>query len=575
MGNASGVESGTPADPPKENARPGADGLVEDPEVLAHPRFPQMFPVLTEAEVERVRRFGSLCHYTKGELLYRVGSRCPGMFLLLSGKVRILGRDGLGRERIIHIYTKRGEFTSDITQLASKPAVVDAEVIEDVEAVLLRPDELSAMAISEAEIGEKVMRAMILRRAVAMERGHGAVLVGSPGDAQLLALQNFLRRNGFPNMAVDASQDTDALALLERLTPQPDDFPLVVCPDGTVLRNPDTGQLASCLGLIPEFDPKHVYDVAIVGAGPAGLAAAVYAASEGLSTAALDCRAPGGQAGTSARIENYLGFPTGITGLDLASRAFIQAQKFGAHLGIPCEVKALHCDKYPHVVELADGQRIAARSVVIATGAEYRQPEVDGLERFERAGIYYWATPIEARLCRKEPVILVGGGNSAGQAVVFLASHAEHVHMFIRGASLAHSMSRYLIERITALPNVTVHSRVELRALEGTVRLERVHYRGAGGIEGSMTTHHLFVFIGASPNTGWLKECCVSLDDKGFVLTGNEVAGAAGPTLSFQTSIKGVFAIGDVRSGSTKRVASAVGEGAGVVAQIHRFLEEG
>ncbi|MFC0398836.1 FAD-dependent oxidoreductase [Paraburkholderia rhizosphaerae] len=546
--------------------------IVEDPSVRDHPRHAQMFPVLTDAEVERVSRFGSLRRFAAGELLYRAGNPCPGMFLLLSGKVRIVGRDGLGHERIIYTYTHRGDFTSDVTQLSNKPAVVDAHVIEDVEAVLLRADEISNMMISEADIGEKIMRALILRRVLVIERGHGVVLVGSSSDARLLALQNFLRRNVFPNMTLDANVDAEAIALLERLMPQPDDLPLVVCPDGTVLRNPDEGQLASCLGLVPDFDPNHVYDVAIVGAGPAGLAAAVYAASEGLSVAALDCRAPGGQAGTSSRIENYLGFPTGITGHALAGRAFVQAQKFGAHIGIPCEVTALYCDKQPPVIELADGRRITARAVVIASGAEYRRPAVDGLERFERSSLYYWATPIEARLCRKEPVLLVGGGNSAGQAIVFLASHAEHVHVLLRGASLSNSMSHYLTERVTSLPNVTVHTRIELTALEGDARLERVHYRGAGGIEGSMTTHHLFVFIGAEPNTRWLKPCGVQLDSKGFVLTGTDLAEAGVPTMPLQTSVEGVFAIGDVRAGSTKRVASAVGEGAAVVAQIHSLL---
>jgi thioredoxin reductase (NADPH) len=416
------------------------------------------------------------------------------------------------------------------------------------------------------------MRALILRRVLVIERGHGVVFVGVSGNSRLLALQNFLRRNAFPNMTLDAELDAEAVALLARLTPQPDDFPLVVCPDGTVLRNPDEGQLASCLGLIPEFDPTHVYDVAIVGAGPAGLATAVYAASEGLSVAALDCRAPGGQAGTSSRIENYLGFPTGITGQALAGRAFVQAQKFGAHIGIPCEVTALYCDKQPPVIQFADGRRITARTVVISSGAEYRRPDVAGLERFERGGVYYWATPIEARLCRKEPVLLVGGGNSAGQAAVFLASHAEHVHMFIRGSSLTHSMSHYLTERIAALSNVTVHTRIELTALDGDARLERVHYRGAGGIEGSMTAHHLFLFIGAEPNTGWLKNCGVALDSKGFVLTGPDAPAEHALPLLLQTSVDSIFAIGDVRSGSTKRVASAVGEGAAVVAEIHRFL---
>ncbi|MEZ2306992.1 FAD-dependent oxidoreductase [Paraburkholderia sp. RCC_158] len=559
----------------ENTSRVDDEALADDPAVRDHPRYNQMFPVLSAAEIDSIRRFGSVSRYVKGDLLYRAGSRCPGIFVVLSGKVRIVGRDGLGHERVIHTYTKRGEFTSDVTQLSSKLAVVDAHVLEDVEAVLVRPAELSAMMVSEADLGEKIMRALILRRVLVIERGQGVVLVGSSRHPQLAALQNFLRRNAFPNMTLDSEQDAEAIALLERLTPQPDDFPLIFCPDGTVLRNPDEGQLASCLGLIPEFDPTHVYDVTIVGAGPAGLAAAVYAASEGLSVAALDCRAPGGQAGTSARIENYLGFPTGISGQALAGRALVQAQKFGAHIGIPCEVSALHCDRQPLVVELIGGRRITTRTVVIASGAEYRRPSVENLSRFERSGVYYWATPIEARLCRKESVVLMGGGNSAGQAAVFLAGHAEHVHMFIRGATLARSMSHYLADRVASLANLTLHTRMELTALDGNARLERVHYRGAGGIEGSMTAHHLFVFIGAEPNTGWLDQCAVSLDSSGFILTGADLEEAGASTMPLQTNIEGVFAIGDVRSGSTKRVASAVGEGAAVVGQIHRFLAAG
>ncbi|CAN7643724.1 FAD-dependent oxidoreductase [Paraburkholderia sp. SIMBA_054] len=573
MSNESIPGGATPFPRPAEGETRSDDDTVTDaPFVRSHPRLQQLFPILTEAEISRVRRFGRVSRYPKGTMIYRVGERTPGMFVLLSGKIRAVARDGLGREQIIHTFTHRGEFTSDVNQFSNKPSFVDSCVIEDVEAVLVRPDDLSPLLIGEAELGEKIMRALILRRFVAMERVNGAVLVGAPGNPRLLALQNFLRRNTYPNVTLDAEQDADSVALLEGLTPHRDDFPLVVCPNGTVLRNPDEGQLASCLGLIPDFDPAHVYDVAIVGAGPAGLAAAVYAASEGLSVAVLDCRAPGGQAGASARIENFFGFPTGITGHALADRAFVQAQKFGAHIGIPCEVKALYCDKQPPVVELTNGHRITARTVVIATGAEYRRPVVEDLERFEGRGVYYWATPIEAKLCRKEPVLLIGGGNSAGQAVVFLASHAEHVHMFIRGAKLEDSMSHYLIERVLALPNVTVHTRVELTALEGTERLERVHYRGAGGIEGNMTIHHLFVFIGADPNTSWLNTCGISLDNHGFVRTGIDLPDANMLSISLQTSVEGVFAIGDVRSGSTKRVASAVGEGAGVVAQIQGFL---
>jgi thioredoxin reductase (NADPH) len=456
--------------------------------------------------------------------------------------------------------------------LSGKPGLVDAEVIEDVAALVISPEKLRALMIGEAELGERIMRALILRRVAAIERGQGAVLVGPPDNERLLALQHFLQRNAYPHMTLDES-GADAIALLERMTPRRDDMPLVVCPDGTVLRNPDDGQLASCLGLMPEFDPRHVYDVAIVGAGPAGLAAAVYAASEGLSVAVFDCRAPGGQAGTSARIENYLGFPTGISGQALAGRAFNQAQKFGAHIAIPVEVKGLHCSAYALEVELAGSRRVAARTVVVASGAEYRRPAVSGLGRFEGHGVYYWATSIEARLCRSETVLLVGGGNSAGQAIVFLASHAAHVHVLVRGQDLEHSMSRYLIERIASLPNVTIHMGSEITALEGDERLESVHYRRRdGGIE-SLKTHHLFLFIGADPNTNWLRTCGVSLDPRGFVLTDTDLGTrASGPTLPLHTSVDGVFAIGDVRSGSTKRVAGAVGEGAAVVAQIHRFL---
>jgi len=565
QGGAPGHQSGTN----------GADRSVQEEEQSPYSslRFHQIFPTLTDAEIERVHRFGALRCYASGEMLYRAGGISPGMFVLLSGTIRYAGRDGLGRRRLLRAQVQRGEFTSDIGMLSGKPALVDAEVIENVEALVIPPDKLRALMIVEAELGEKIMRALILRRVAAIERGQGAVLVGSPNNARLLALQHFLRRNGFPHMALDAG-DADAIALLERLTPQCDDMPLVVCPDGTVLRNPDEGQLASCLGLLPEFDPAHVYHVAIVGAGPAGLAAAVYAASEGLSVAVFDCRAPGGQAGTSARIENYLGFPTGISGQALAGRAFNQAQKFGAHIAIPTEVTALHCGEYPLEVELTGSRRIAARTVIIASGAEYRRPAVDMLGRFEGRGIYYWATPIEARLCRNEPVLLVGGGNSAGQAVVFLASHAAHVHVLVRGADLEHSMSRYLIDRIASLPNVTIHTGSEVTGFEGDERLELVHYRrGDGGAE-RLATNHLFLFIGAEPNTRWLHTCGVSLDPNGFVLTGADVGAEDGSTLRLplHTSVAGVFAIGDVRSGSTKRVAAAVGEGAAVVAQIHQFL---
>ncbi|MGV2291714.1 FAD-dependent oxidoreductase [Trinickia sp. YCB016] len=551
-----------------------ADDFASDEEQTPsnNPRFDQMFPVLTESEIDRITRFGAPHSYVVGDMLYRSGGASPGMFVLLSGTIRYAGRDGLNRRRLLRSRVQRGEFTSDIGMLSGKPGLVDAEVIEAVEALVIQPERLRALLIAEAELGERIVRALILRRVAAIERGQGAVLVGAHDDGRLLALQNFLRRNGQPHMALDVG-DADAIVLLERLTPSVADLPLVLCPNGAVLRNPDEAQLASCLGLIPEFDPAYVYDVAVVGAGPAGLAAAVYAASEGLSVAVFDCRAPGGQAGTSSRIENYLGFPTGISGQALAGRAFNQAQKFGAHIGIPLEVTALHCDRYPLEIALANAQRIRARTVVIASGAEYRRPAVKGLGHFEGRGIYYWATPIEARLCRNQTVLLVGGGNSAGQAIVFLASQVAHVHVLVRSPDLEHSMSRYLIDRIASLPNVTMHMRAEITSLEGDERLERVRYRQDDGSDGQLETHHLFLFIGADPNTGWLQRCGVKLDSKGFVLTGTELpATGTTRTLPLETSVDGVFAIGDVRSASTKRVAAAVGEGAAVVAQVHGFL---
>jgi thioredoxin reductase (NADPH) len=545
----------------------------EDPSVRNNPRYYQLYPVLSDSDIERIRRFGSLTRRSTGDVLYRTGGFSPGMFVLLSGKLRAVVRDGLGHERVVRAQMGRGEFSSDIGQLAGRPAVADVVVTEDVEAILLPTERLRALMIAEAELGERIMRALILRRVAAIERGNGAVLVGTGDSARFLGLQNFLRRNSQPYLALDAYHDADAIALLHRLAAKRDDFPLVICPDGTVLRNPDNAQLASCLGLVPEFDLAHVYDVAIVGAGPAGLAAAVYAASEGLSVAVLDCGAPGGQAGASTRIENYLGFPTGISGQALAGRAFNQAQKFGAHIGIPCEVKALHCGAFPLAIELSDTRNINARAVVIATGAEYRRPAIDNLSGYEGRGVYYWASPVEARLCRNDVVILVGGGNSAGQAVAYLADHAAHVHLLIRAADLDQSMSRYLIERITSLSNVTLQRHTEVTRLEGTERLERVHYRTQGDrAEQSIETHHLFLFIGAQPNSGWLQTCGVSVDTKGFVLTGTDVPDGSARSLPLQTSVDGVFAIGDVRAGSTKRVAAAVGEGAAVVAQIHSFL---
>jgi thioredoxin reductase (NADPH) len=444
---------------------------------------------------------------------------------------------------------------------------------------------IRALVIGAAEVGEIVMRAFILRRVGLLQAGSvGSILGGRPDSPELVRLQGFLARNGYPCTVLDALADDEGRAVAERFGVLPQELPLMVCPDGTVLKRPTEAEAGARLGITPDLDPQTLYDVAVVGAGPAGLATAVYAASEGLSVIVLDQRAFGGQAGASARIENYLGFSTGISGQALAGRAFNQAQKFGAEIAIPLEVARLDCSGgelpagAPPRLELVDGRTVRARTVVIASGARYRRPDIANLSIFEGAGISYWASPVEAKLCEEEEVALIGGGNSAGQAVVFLAPKVKRLHLVVRGTGLEATMSRYLIDRIAALPNVDLHVGKEVVALEGdqakglTAAVMRQRHSG--------TTHacplrHLFLFIGADPNTGWL-ENCVATDPKGFVITGNGFGDDVNPTqrpaLPLETTLPGVFAIGDVRAGSTKRVAAAVGEGAAVVAQIHSVL---
>ena len=413
------------------------------------------------------------------------------------------------------------------------------------------------------------MRALILRRVELIEDGGaGTILIGTPGSANLVRLQGFLTRSGYPNRVLDAATDAEGRALVERLGILPEELPLVVCPNGNLLRHPTELEVAACLGMTPILDPDTTYDVAIVGAGPAGLATAVYAASEGLSVIVLDERSMGGQAGASARIENYLGFPTGISGQALAGRAFNQAIKFGAEIAVPLKVERLDCSGERLRLELAGDVRLAARAVVVASGARYRRPNIPGLETFEGNGVSYWASPIEARLCAGEEVALVGGGNSAGQAVVFLAPLVKRLHLFVR-RDLSETMSRYLVDRVAALPNVDIHVGSEVVALDGDCvsGLKSATFQNlADKSTHTCALRHLFLFIGAEPNAEWLHGC-VDTDEKGFIVTG---AGA----LPHETSRTGVFAIGDVRAGSTKRVAAAVGEGAAVVAQIHSMMAE-
>jgi thioredoxin reductase (NADPH) len=462
----------------------------------------------------------------------------------------------------------------ELAQLAGRPALVDAHARGPVEALIIRPDRLRALLIAEAELGERIMRALILRRVGLLETGAGGpVIVGRPENGDVLRLEGFLRRNGHPHQRLNPDIDPEAKALIERFHVDAGELPIVLCPGGQLLRNPGEVELARCIGLVGTIDPERLYDVAVVGAGPAGLATAVYAASEGLSVLVLDCRAFGGQAGASARIENYLGFPTGITGIALMARAYNQAQKFGAEMAVPAEVIGLaaesEADGGRFVLQLSRDEQVGARAVVIASGARYRRLDVANLEAFEAASVHYWASPLEAKLCAAQEVALVGAGNSAGQAVVYLASQAAKVWMLVRGRDLAASMSRYLVDRIASLPNVEVITQAQVSALEGhNGMLEAIRWRhGKSGDETRRAIRHLFLFIGAQPNTDWLSGSGVALDPKGFVATGAEAGRAP-----LETSRRGVFAIGDIRSGSVKRVAAAVGEGAQVVAALHGFL---
>ncbi len=535
-----------------------------------------MFPTLDPADVDRLRRFGETRAYRAGERIVATGDVSPGMFVLLSGHVAITQHNELGvpHEIVTH---GPGQFMGELAQLSGRPALVDADATTAVEAIVVPSARLRDVMVAEADLGERIMRALILRRVGLLEDGNaGPIVVGHAQDGDVLRLEGFLRQNGHPHRRLDPVEDSCGRTLIERFHVQPAELPIVLAPGGQMLRNPSEVELARAIGLVRPIDPHAVYDVAIIGAGPAGLAAAVYGASEGLSVIVPDCRAFGGQAGASARIENYLGFPTGITGMALMARAFNQAQKFGVEMAIPDEVVRLMCsndarDGARFALGLANGERVAARTVVIASGAKYRRLPIANLADFESTSVHYWASPLESKLCDGQEVALVGAGNSAGQAVVFLAGQVRKVWLLVRGSSLGASMSAYLVERIAGFPNVEVLPHTEVLALEGRDgALETIRWRQASsGEETRRPIRHLFLFIGADPNTSWLSESDVALDAKGFVRTGADVRADRRP---LETSRDGVFAIGDVRCGSVKRVAAAVGEGAQVIATIHAFL---
>jgi thioredoxin reductase (NADPH) len=554
---------------------------------LMETRRHQMFPVLDPLQIETAKRFasGKAQHFAPGAVLYEVGEQHAPSWLVLEGSIDVTQRDGLDRQAPITTH-RVGQISGEIAQLAGRPSLAAGRAgPQGCTALPFDAAHLRALVVGSADVGEVIMRAFILRRVgLIQEGGAGSVLVGRAGAPDLVRLQGFLGRNGYPYTVLDASADEEGRGVVERLGVGPDELPLMICPNGTVLRRPTDAQAGVCLGITPELDPKTVYDVVVVGAGPAGLATAVYAASEGLSVLVFDQRAIGGQAGASARIENYLGFPTGISGQALAGRAFNQAQKFGAELAIPLEVARLDCRGGarragdPLRLALTDGQAVQARTVVVASGARYRRPDIPNLASFEGAGVSYWASPVEGKLCEGEEIAVVGGGNSAGQAVAFLAPKVKRLHLVVRGKGLEATMSRYLIDRIAHLPNVDLHVGKEIVALEGdrATGLSTALFRHrTSGDTHSCPLRHLFLFIGAEPNATWLTNGA-AVDAKGFVLTGFDLPHGAGSArraaLPLETSVPGVFAIGDVRAGSTKRVAAAVGEGAAVVAQIHAAL---
>ena len=544
--------------------------MAQEPSLLDTRRH-QMFPHLEEQDIARLRRFGEICHFPDGAFIMKAGEVARGLALVLKGNIDVRQGGAISRGEPI-VQHGPGGILGELAQLSGRPSLVDAVAHGDVEAIVLPPRRLRDVLVQEAVLGERIMRALILRRVGLLQLGQaGPILIGPAGSSDMLRLENFLRRNGHPHRALDSATDPCAQTLLKRFIIQPEHLPIVLCPGGQILRNPTESELARCIGLLRPIDPDMVYDTVIVGAGPAGLAAAVYAASEGLCTMVLDCRSFGGQAGASSRIENYLGFPTGISGLALMARAYNQAQKFGAEITIPEEALLLEAggeNGARFEVRLGSGECVKARSVVLASGARYRRLGIPNLSDFEGSCVHYWASAIETKLCAGQEVALAGAGNSAGQAVVYLADRVKKLWMVVRGRSLEDTMSQYLIDRIRALPNVEVLLRTEICALEGgEAALRQVRWRNRdSGAETGHDIGHVFSFIGADPNTDWLAGCGIALDDNGFVITG------AGGSHMLSTNRDGIFAVGDVRRGSVKRVAAAVGEGSTVVSAIHAYL---
>jgi thioredoxin reductase (NADPH) len=545
-------------------------------------RTEQIYPILTKSQVARVSAHGRVRPIRSGELLVEAGQEIMPFFVVLQGSIDILQPAGDSETPVVT--HGPGQFTGEINMISGRRTLVRARAGAAGEVVELSREQLLGLVQTDSELSEILMRAFILRRVNLIAHGlGGVVLIGSSHCAGTLRVKEFLTRNGHPYQYIDLDREAEVQTLLDRFKVSAADVPVLICRGDVVLRNPDNRQIADCLGFNEAIDPTRVHDLVIVGAGPAGLAAAVYAASEGLDVLVIERQAPGGQAGTSSKIENYLGFPTGISGQALMARANTQAQKFGAKLLIAQGARQFACRKRPYAIEIDGGIRISAHTVIVATGAEYRRPTLEGLVKFEGAGVYYAATFMEAQLCAADEVVVIGGGNSAGQAAVFLAQTARHVNVVVRSGGLAESMSRYLIRRIDESPNITLHTHTEVTSADGGDHLERVTWHNhRSGVSATHAIRHIFVMTGALPASNWLSGC-VALDPKGFIKTGpdlsdDDLAGAqwplGRPPHLLETSLPGVFAVGDVRAGNIKRVASAVGEGSIGVSFVHQVLHE-
>jgi thioredoxin reductase (NADPH) len=554
-------------------------GTAED---IVTNRRDQIFPRLTEEQISRLLPLGKRRPVQRGEVLFEQGSVDSKFYVVLSGTLEVV-RPAMSREEPVVMHGP-GEFTGETNLLSGRRTLVLCRAADDGEVLELHRDVLRTLVLTDSELSDLLMKAFILRRVALLDLGFGdVVLIGSLHSSDTLRLREFLMRNAHPQTYIDVDNDPEVQVVLDRFGVRVDEIPVFICRGEMVLRNPSNQEVADCLGFNADIDVAVIRDLLVVGAGPAGLAAAVYGASEGLDVLVLEAYAPGGQAGASSKIENYLGFPTGITGEALAGRALTQAEKFGAHVAIARTATKLLCERKPYAVQLSNGETVRARAIIVASGAKYRKLELDNLSRFEGAGVYYAATKMEAQFCEKQEVIVVGGGNSAGQAAVFLSQSMKHVHMLVRSDGLAATMSRYLIRRIEQSPKITLRTRTEIVALEGDKHLEGVTWKNStsGEVE-SRPIRHIFMMTGADPTTDWLDRC-VALDENGFVKTGIDISPedrtAAGwklprQPLLLETSLPGIFAVGDVRSSSVKRVASAVGEGSICVQLVHRVLAE-